>query len=437
MPKIDIAGLKIDAFAKPELLTLLRSCLTANRKIWLTTLYSEFLHAALRNPKIMEMLNRTDIAIPDGIGIFWAKRFLDIPLIAKNYWLKILQAYWQALRTLIVLPFDQHQTIPGSELIWDITRLAAENNLSIFLLGGFGDTPKIVADKLISQYPNILISRYSNKNPDDDSIIEDIQKVRPDILFVAYGPIKQERWIFEHRDKLPAKLLMGVGGSFDYIASKRLNPPRWMRKIGLEWLWRLFTQPHRIKRIHNATLGLILMLVRYKIFNSLSLRRNVAVVILNKNNAILTCQRKPTNFHIDIINWINSEERQNYWQFPQGGIDEKENLVEAAKREAYEETGLKKLELITVSPNTHTYIWNNALRKFWKNRFYQNRGQTQNIVYFKYSGDDNDIKVDNHEFINFRWINLNDLENTLHPERLTLTKIVQNDLKEMREKGII
>src|SRR3989338_584265 len=429
MYKNDIAGLKIDALTKQELLTALLSRIAVNQKTWVTTVYSEFLYAGLKDPEVMKMLNQADIAAVDGIGIFWAQKFLSLPLLAKNFWLKIIESYWQVFGTLLSLPFQKHATIPGSELIWDIAEMAAKNNFSIYLLGGFGDTAKLASEKLKVKSEKLRIAGSSNKNPNDASVIADINNPRPDILLVAYGPIKQEKWIYKHRNDLPSvKLFVGLGGTFDYVAGKRINPPSWIRQIGLEWLWRLFTQPHRIGRIWNATFGLIDLLVHYKVFASCPLRKNVAAIILNKNNRVLICQRDPKNHHVDIIHTAETLGSQNYWQLPQGGGDANENLVIAAKREAMEETGLKGLELIKISSHTHTYIWNNALRRFWKNRRHKNKGQTQNIVYLKYAGDDSNVKIDNDEFINYRWITIQDLEKTIHTERLPLTKIVTTDI---------
>jgi putative (di)nucleoside polyphosphate hydrolase len=120
--------------------------------------------------------------------------------------------------------------------------------------------------------------------------------------------------------------------------------------------------------------------------------------------------------------------RKNYWQFPQGGIDGNENVIEAAKREAWEETGIKNLELIKISDKTNSYIWNNTQRKFTKNRKFQNKGQTQHIAYFR-SADE--IRVDNHEFINFKWVKISDLDKVTQSERAALTKIVMEDLKDL------
>ncbi len=270
--KLDIAGLKIDSLNKQELLDLMLERIKTNQKTWVTTVYSEFLYAGLKGPTIMEMLNKADIAVPDGIGIFWAKRYLSLCLTVKNYWLKILQAFWQAKYSLLAILLYPRwiksafpEKIVGADLVWDIAKMAGDNDLSIYLLGGFGNTPNIVNSKLKAQNPKLKTAGCSNKNPDDISLINDINQSAPDILFVAYGPIKQEKWIYENLSKLPSvKLAMGVGGSFDYIAGKRLAPATIIRKIGLEWLWRLFTQPHRIRRISNATFGLIFRLIKYK-----------------------------------------------------------------------------------------------------------------------------------------------------------------------------
>ena len=78
--KVDIAGLKVDAISKAELLIEVISRIKASQKTWVTTVYSEFLYAALKDPKIVELLNKANIAVPDGIGIFWAKKYLEIPL---------------------------------------------------------------------------------------------------------------------------------------------------------------------------------------------------------------------------------------------------------------------------------------------------------------------------------------------------------------------
>ena len=95
------------------------------------------------------------------------------------------------------------------------------------------------------------------------------------------------------------------------------------------------------------------------------------------------------------------------------------------------------MELIKISEKTNTYIWNNALRKFWHNRRHRNIGQIQNVVYFKFTGTDDEIKIDNHEFINYQWTDINSLPEIIHPERAGLVKIAADDLNEMLKNAII
>jgi N-acetylglucosaminyldiphosphoundecaprenol N-acetyl-beta-D-mannosaminyltransferase len=502
MEKQSVAGLNIDFTTKKELLEILQQRIKQGQKTWLTTPYSEFLYAGLKDPEIMALLNKADIAVPDGIGIFWAKKFLSIPFSETppfskgrgrggfrgvKYWSKIFQALWQIIYSLLAILFNPKwiysssgvipatssgqalrsindeeslhfpkdssdalrmtperqkfllEKIPGSELILDLAKLASENNLSIYLLGGFGNTAEIVAKQLKIQNSKLKISGFSAKNPSNPTIHEDIKKASPDLLFVAYGALKQEAWIAQNIHNLPVKLVIGVGGSFDYLAEKRLNPPKFMRKIGLEWLFRLFTQPHRIKRIWQATFGLCNLLWHYKVFDSMELRPNVVIVILNNENKILIAQRKQKIPKVDLIGKVDKNKYQNYWQLPQGGVEHGETSIQAGLREANEEVGLKNLELIQISKKTNTYFWNYARKKFRFNKKYQFKGQCQNFVYLRYSGNNQIVNVNTpeKEFINFKWVDENEFSKIVHPERSAIVKIVLEDLKEMQEKGII
>ena len=438
MSKISIAGLNIDALTKPQLLEVLEQRLDRGQATFLTTPYSEFLYAALQDPETRGMLNRADLAVADGMGIVWAAKYLSIPLKAKSYYGKIFEALWQMKYTLWAAVFRPSyirsivpEKITGADLFFDLAALAARRGQSVYLLGGFGDTAERVAKVLQAQYTGINIVGTSASNPDDLSTIADIKQNQPDFLFVAYGPIRQEQWIVGHWSELGVKLAVGLGGTFDYIAGKRASPAGFIRSSGFEWLFRLFTQPRRFKRIIRATFGLAGLLWHYKVFIDLPLRSNVAVVILNQNNEVLVCQRNPEDFYVDIIKNSENLKSQNYWQLPQGGIDANENVVAAAQREAREETGIKSLELLKVSSQVHTYIWNSALRGFWKNRHHRNKGQTQQIAYFKFFGPSEEVKVDKHEFINYKWVPVKDLHHIIHPERAGLTTIVQQDLKDL------
>jgi len=440
MSKIDIAGLKVDAITKKELLDGILGRIKNGQKTFVITPYSEFLYNSFGDPKLLEIFNRADFSVADGIGLFWAKRFLDIPLTAKSYWGKILQAAWQIKYSLAAIIFYPRwiksalpEKIVGADLVWDLAKLAADNNLSVYLLGGFGDTAEMTANQLISQSANQLrVAGWSNKNPDDPSVIEEINQAAPDILLVAYGPIKQEKWIAENLSKLNIKLAIGLGGSFDYIAGKKTAPPKFIRYSGLEWLWRLITQPYRAKRIFNATFGLAICLLRYKIFMSYPIRENVVIAILNSKNRILLGKKKPDQFKIDIIGDTDKVKRANYWQLPQGGTDGESDLEKAARREAREETNITSLKFINISNKRNEYTWNNALRKLLDNGSYKNKGQRQSVAYFRFIGNDDEIKLPkNEEFSEYQWAKIGELDKIVHPERRAVVRIVQEDLKDL------
>jgi|GEM_PF-209823 len=443
MAKLNVAGLNIDAITKSDFLSQILLRIKQAKKTWVITPYSEFLYHALRDKKLMETLNQADFSIADGIGIFWAKKYLSIPLTAKSFLGKILQAGWQIKYSLLAIFFWPRwiksvlpEKIPGSDLIWDLAKLANDNNLSVYLLGGFGNTPELTEKKLISKFPNLKISGTSTKNSDDASINDDIKKASPDMLLVAYGPIKQERWIATNLPNLPVKLVIGLGGTFDYLAGKVLPPPKIMRQIGIEWLWRLITQPKRVKRIWQATFGLILALLRYKVFTSMPYRKNEVSVVINQDREILLGLRSPRDKLLKDVGETDTVKMNNYWQLSQGGIDDGEDLIVAAKRELFEELGIKNVELIKISAQTFCYDWPEANRPLLFNH-YKYRGQKQHLVYFKFFGQNTEIIPDNNEFSQTKWVSIENLTAEIHPEKMPLAKIIQTDLNEMTEKAII
>lgn len=168
---------------------------------------------------------------------------------------------------------------PGVDLMQKICGIAAETGETIFLLGSGSDQ---VLDRsaaaLQLRYPKLRIAGM-DKGPvieethnekltikNNDELLRAINEAQPTILFVAFGMGKQEKWIYENLEKMPSvKLAMGVGGSFDYISGVVPRAPLLMRKIGLEWAYRLIRQPERLVRIWNATVVFSLLALREKL----------------------------------------------------------------------------------------------------------------------------------------------------------------------------
>jgi N-acetylglucosaminyldiphosphoundecaprenol N-acetyl-beta-D-mannosaminyltransferase len=229
-------GIRIDNIKQKQVLDKIVVFFNSNKQHKIFTPNPEMLVDAQSDKYFKEVLNSSDLNVCDGKGI---------QLFNK----------------------EKINRITGTDLMIKMCALAAENNKSIYLLGS---TKKIVEKtnevlkrnflklkiagynsdlKLTIQNTKLILDKESNTK-----IINNINRTRPDVLFVAFGHNKQEKWIHENLSKLPSvKIAIGVGGAFDYISGTVKRSPKWMRKIGLEWLYRLIKQPSRIKRIFKAT----------------------------------------------------------------------------------------------------------------------------------------------------------------------------------------
>ena len=259
--KIDVLGVKIDALTKDGLLSEIRTRLQGSESTFIVTPYSESIVAAQKDLEFRNILNSADIALPDGIGILWAAKYLELRIKNHESWIGNIWPLIYSLLSIIFNPSYIRHPIPekisGSEFVWDLAELASKNNFSIFLLGGFGNTPGRVGEKLKKKFPDLKIAGMLNENNPSFEALTAINNSNTDILFVALGPIKQEKWIYENLPKLRVKLAIGLGGTFDYLAGKRPPAPKIWAGRGLEWLWRLLTQPWRIWRILKGVGGLI------------------------------------------------------------------------------------------------------------------------------------------------------------------------------------
>lgn len=189
------------------------------------TLNAEIIYQAQFNPELKELINGADLVTPDGAGIVWAAGYLGEPVTER---------------------------VTGIDLMDRVCQQAHLNGWKIFLLGGAPGVADEAARKLQEAYPNICIAGTQHgyfSGLEEKDVLEKVQSAAPDILFVALGAPRQEFWIRKNRDRLPVKVAVGVGGSFDVIAGRVKRAPLWMQKMKLEWLARLIKEPWRAKRM--------------------------------------------------------------------------------------------------------------------------------------------------------------------------------------------
>jgi N-acetylglucosaminyldiphosphoundecaprenol N-acetyl-beta-D-mannosaminyltransferase len=232
---MEILGVKIDAITKDEAIVALRSFLEEKNSRFVATPNSEIVLYAHRHPAYRAILNRADLALPDGAGLLHAAKMIG-----------------QAIP----------ERVSGTDMVPEICRIAREKGLKIALLGGLDQATVDKAAETMRNWGNdIVYARYGvpktewDNKASHDKIIDELRSVSPELIFAAFGHPKQEQWIDEYRSRLPSvRLFMGCGGALDFIAGTAKRAPAWMRKIGLEWLWRLIIEPKRYRRIFNAVI---------------------------------------------------------------------------------------------------------------------------------------------------------------------------------------
>ena len=192
----------------------------------IATTNPEFVMTAQQDEAFRQLLWQADLCIPDGVGLLMAARWLKRPL---------------------------PQRVPGSELIYHLAQLAAQNGWRLFLLGAAPGVAEEAAVILQQKYPSLLIAGTYAGTPDpaeNEAIVQRINASQADILFVAYGAPRQDKWIARNKESLTTvRLAMGVGGSLDFITGRSIRAPRWLQNLGLEWLYRLIREPWRWRRM--------------------------------------------------------------------------------------------------------------------------------------------------------------------------------------------
>lgn len=270
--KVRILKIRFDKVTMKEAVKRALEFAKDEKQHYICTPNPEILLAAEENPKYEEILNKSDLNIADGIGILWASKFKKITeKNLDNYtifgkWLTSLSAialYPKYVRTELT------ERVTGVDLMQNICKKGAKEKLKIFLLGAGEGVAKKVKKILKKRYGGIKIvgTHAGNPRPSAASeIISKINKTDAQILFVAYGAPAQELWISRNLKKLKnVRLAIGVGGAFDYIAGIRKRSPKWLQKLGMEWLYRVVQQPSRIKRIYNATVKFPMRVLKNKL----------------------------------------------------------------------------------------------------------------------------------------------------------------------------
>lgn len=231
--KQEILGVNLDQINIIETIDKIAGFLKSDNQHHIVTVNPEFIVEAQKNEKFKEVINKSALSVCDGFG-------------------------------LVLASGGRLQRVTGVDLSERILKGEIQT-AKIFLLGGAGESAKI----LMSKYPQTVVGAeiggiVNQKTwllDNNEIIVNKINNSQANVLLVGFGQVKQEMWINQNLSKLPSvKVAIGVGGTFDYLSGNIKRAPKFVRSIGLEWLFRLFTQPKRIGRIFNATVRFLWLL---------------------------------------------------------------------------------------------------------------------------------------------------------------------------------
>lgn len=187
------------------------------RKVFFTNVHS--IHMARRDRELMRILNRADLVLPDGSGIMLAGKLFGQPIL---------------------------ENINGTDFTPRVLEYASREHWSIYLLGARPEVNTACRNRIQRDFPGLKIvgARHGLFGESDEQrIVDDINEKQPHLLLVALGTPLQEKWIARNADKLRVGTCMAVGGLFDFVSGDKSRAPSWLRRLGMEWLYRFFQDP--------------------------------------------------------------------------------------------------------------------------------------------------------------------------------------------------
>ena len=225
MEKIDILGVKVDSVTMAEAIEKALAFAKGESPKMIATANAEMIMNATYDAELLKILNEADLVVPDGAGTVWAANYLG---------------------------FEMKERVAGFDLAQNLMSLSPKLGLKLYFFGSAPTVAEKAKKKAEELYPGIEVVGVHDgffNEEEEKKIISNIKEKKPNILFVALGVPKQEKWIYSHKQELGASLLIGVGGTFDVMAGVMKRAPLWMQKAKLEWLFRGLMQPKRAVRL--------------------------------------------------------------------------------------------------------------------------------------------------------------------------------------------
>ena len=244
VPKINVLGVGISVLDQNRARDFLFQAARAGQRGYVTVTGVHGVSEAQNDPALRDIFNRALLVTPDGMPMVWMGKLQGHHSIRRVY---------------------------GPDLMLNLCEHSVAEGLSHFLYGGVPGVAEELKRKLEARFPGLKIVGTCTPpfRPLDDAQLQDLQErvrvVRPDFFWVGLSTPKQERFMAQHMSILPeAKIFIGIGAAFDLLTGRIRQAPRWMQRVGLEWLFRLTQEPRRLAKRYFVNNPLFLLRIFYQ-----------------------------------------------------------------------------------------------------------------------------------------------------------------------------
>ena len=216
----DLFGVEIDALDMAHTVDRIMSLIDQRVKVQHVALNAAKVVMVSKDAKLRAVIRACPVVNADGQSVVVASRLLRKPLPER---------------------------VAGIDLFAELVKRSAENGRSVYFLGARDDVLDVLLRRFRIQYPTLRVAGFRNGYWSDDAeVIQQVRAAQPDLLFLAIPSPRKEFWLAEHLPALGVPFAMGVGGSFDVLAGKVKRAPKWVQRIGCEWVYRLVQEPRRM-----------------------------------------------------------------------------------------------------------------------------------------------------------------------------------------------
>ena len=225
--RVNILGVKVSAITIRDAITAIEDRIHDREPFYICVTGVHGIMECQRDPSLLAIHNASGLTVPDGMPMVWMSHWLGFPNVERVY---------------------------GPDLMLAATELSARRGYRNLYYGGAPGTADRLAAVLAAKYPGLevvgtICPPFTALTPEeDDEVLTKINAARPDIVWVGLSTPAQERWMAAHVGRLTAPVLAGVGAAFDFLSGTKSQAPRWIQRHGLEWLFRMATEPRRLAK---------------------------------------------------------------------------------------------------------------------------------------------------------------------------------------------